>query len=187
MANNSGFLGKDRGGRVQWNKLFCGLKRFACAGVSPAKSYQHLLHIHSDLCEKSAGSEPWCCWRGLHGANISWSQQSQRSKGSEKPSFSLGGNAWGRRCAVKELYNACTGAIYIRDKERQKEKEENTSAYGEIKQWFLLTQFLQCVGTIAAARHAHTLFTPGTNNAVKLHCKNHSGLQSQNALINSQK
>lgn len=43
------------------------------------------------------------------------------------------------------------------------------------------------VGTIAAARHAHTLFTPGTNNAVKLHCKNHSGLQSQNALINSQK
>lgn len=55
MANSSSFLGKDRGGREEWNKLLFGLKRFTCAHVNPAKSCCSLLPVHSDLCETTCG------------------------------------------------------------------------------------------------------------------------------------
>lgn len=48
MANSSSFLGKDRGGREEWNKLLSGLKPFTCACVNPAKSRCYLLPVQSD-------------------------------------------------------------------------------------------------------------------------------------------
>lgn len=112
-ANNSGFLGKDRGGRVQQNKLLCGLERSTCASVSPAKSCRYLLPIHSDLCENGAGSEPWCCWRGLHRASMSASSlrggMEVKSLPSALEGMPEGGGALLRNCAMLVLVPSILG------------------------------------------------------------------------------
>lgn len=183
MANSSSFLGKDRGGREEWNKLLSGLKPFTCACVSPAKSCCYLLPVQSDLrgsrCAVSLGATqvpptPWTP-----------GQQGQRGRELQKL---LSASEWipkGREGHPWEVWEACVDTIHM-DKEREEgEKPPKTKPHNHrtiqslVKssnsshQCNSLLQQVLVLPPQQRQRNLLTCYLPKKKNSIaeRLHCK----------------
>lgn len=141
--------------------------------------------IHSDLCENSAGSKHWCCWRGLHRASISASSLRGGIEVKSLPSalegMPKGGDVLLRNCAMLVLVPSTLGTKRGKRKRKKTLQLMQKLSSGSYQHSFCSECWHYCCSKMCS----HTVY-PRTNNAVELHCKT-SALQPRNALFNSQR
>lgn len=180
MANSSSFLGKDRGGREEWNKLLSGLKHFTCARVSPAKSCCcYLLPVHSALSETRWAVSLGATAGASHRLNTSSAiPEKQRSC---KPPLQPQ-NESPREEAPVATVGSLHGYHPHAQREEEGEKEstknktpqsQNNSAFGKIKQQFPAMEFTSAASAGATTTAKIEEFTHMLFNSIAEGHKTH--------------